>query len=117
MHTETLKTGRRYNGKCACGAKFSTLILTIESGEIVGPVPLFGDRSTQYRAERTDFAAYTNDHYRLIYTCQGCGAAKIAKPVLGKFVAGKTCNALCLASAGHSCECSCGGKNHGASHG
>ncbi len=27
------------------------------------------------------------------------------------------CNAKCTGSTGHVCECSCGGKNHGAGHG
>lgn len=35
--------------------------------------------------------------------------------VQGKISKRHECNAKCMASIGPSCECSCGGKNHGAS--
>jgi len=49
--------------------------------------------------------------------CRGCGMNRSAVLVRGKFSAKHVCNAKCLASKGPSCECSCGGKNHGASYG
>lgn len=47
--------------------------------------------------------------------CRGCGALVIAKAVAGQFGAKHICNEKCLSSTGHVCNCSCGGKNHGAS--
>lgn len=52
-------------------------------------------------------------------TLQGrceCGGSLIGKRVKGS-VSEKKCGARCMASTGPSCECSCGGHNHGASHG
>jgi hypothetical protein len=45
-----------------------------------------------------------------------CGASQSVQlsPVQGRFSAKHECNAKCLAATGHQCECSCGGKNHGA---
>lgn len=46
-----------------------------------------------------------------------CGApvSRNWKALKGTFSAKHECNAKCLASTGHQCECSCGGKNHGSS--
>src|SRR5262245_49924333 len=46
----------------------------------------------------------------------GCGKAKFAHAVRGKYSAKHPCNARCLTSTGPQCECSCGGKNHGANY-
>lgn len=48
--------------------------------------------------------------------CRGCNRPKIAQAVVGKVSKVHTCGARCLASHGPSCECSCGGKNHGAGY-
>ena len=37
--------------------------------------------------------------------------------VKGTFKADVKCNAKCVGSKGHVCECACGGQNHGAGHG
>ena len=42
-----------------------------------------------------------------------CGASMSAKPLDGRVSEAHKCGARCLASKGHVCECSCGGKNHG----
>lgn len=45
-----------------------------------------------------------------------CGkSAKLAR-VVGTFSEVHKCGAKCLASTGPTCECSCGGKNHGAAY-
>ncbi len=46
----------------------------------------------------------------------GCGRDLYAQPVRGKFSAKRECSAKCMSSHGFTCECSCGGKNHGAAH-
>lgn len=57
---------------------------------------------------------YSNGHCKL--ACRGCGTMRTAEGVRGKFSAAHECNAKCLSSHGFVCECSCGGKNHGAGH-
>jgi hypothetical protein len=34
--------------------------------------------------------------------------------ITGRYVADKACDGRCMGATGHNCECSCGGKNHGA---
>lgn len=48
--------------------------------------------------------------------CRGCGSRMYAKRVMGKLKPDHKCDAQCLSATGHSCECACGGKNHGAAH-
>lgn len=53
----------------------------------------------------------------MIVPCRSCGKNRIAEQVLGKVRADKKCDGRCTHATGHTCECSCGGKNHGAAHG
>ena len=48
-------------------------------------------------------------------TC-ACGRHLFFQDVKGTFNADRECNEKCMGSTGHVCECSCGGKNHGAAH-
>jgi len=48
--------------------------------------------------------------------CRGCGRNRSAELIRGKVSHKHVCGAKCLASKGPTCECSCGGKNHGASY-
>ncbi len=63
-----------------------------------------------------DSAVFIGQWGGIVIKCKGCGAELAAKPVKGKFSAKHVCSEKCLSSTGFSCECSCGGKNHGASH-
>ena len=47
--------------------------------------------------------------------CRTCGKECAARAVRGTYNPEHKCNAKCLASHGPTCDCSCGGKNHGAS--
>lgn len=49
--------------------------------------------------------------------CAGCGQPQLAKEVRGKYNPAVPCNAKCTTAKGFTCECSCGGKNHGAGFG
>jgi hypothetical protein len=49
-------------------------------------------------------------------TCRGCGHKRYAKMVKGIVNHAHKCNDKCMSSRGFSCECSCGGKNHGAAY-
>lgn len=48
------------------------------------------------------------------FTC-ACGREVFWRDVDGKYKAEEKCGAKCQASKGPSCECSCGGMNHGKS--
>ena len=37
--------------------------------------------------------------------------------IYGRFVKEKVCDGRCMSAIGPSCDCSCGGTNHGAGHG
>jgi hypothetical protein len=58
---------------------------------------------------------FYNPGYGLAIFCKGCHMPKAAQQVKGRISKTHKCNAKCLASTGFLCECSCGGKNHGAS--
>lgn len=47
--------------------------------------------------------------------CHKCGATMTFIAVVGT-VTEKPCGSRCMASKGPTCECACGGKNHGSSH-
>ena len=49
------------------------------------------------------------------WRCHRCGGKFNLSEVHGKRT-GHQCDARCLSSTGSKCECSCGGKNHGASY-
>lgn len=44
--------------------------------------------------------------------CPACGGHGILKMVMGT-VSDRKCNATCQNAKGPSCDCSCGGENHG----
>lgn len=51
-----------------------------------------------------------------VLDCRKCGQPRIAKAVRGVYSAKHQCSAKCMASTGFQCECSCAGRNHGASY-
>lgn len=55
-----------------------------------------------------------NNDGSLSVACLCGGRARFA-PLHGR-VSEQKCGARCMASTGPSCECACGGKNHGRSH-
>lgn len=46
--------------------------------------------------------------------CTGCNRAMAYGKLQATFRPEVSCNAKCTGSRGHVCDCSCGGKNHGA---
>lgn len=100
---------KRFNGKCkGCGAGYSMMAAPGWKNTGAGG---YG-HTIIVDAAGTE---YDSDGYRAIVAC-ACGRKFWAAPVSGKFKARVKCNAKCLESTGHVCECSCGGKNHGAGH-
>jgi hypothetical protein len=110
----------RYNGKCKyCGTKasFLNIGITTSAGKWQGEGRPTGTIDTAHDADgRT--AEYGNGEIFLSHSCsvsQYVTTIRLRR-VLGKYNPGKECNALCMSATGHSCECSCGGRNHGAAH-
>lgn len=50
-------------------------------------------------------------------SCPRCEKQLYGKPVKGFLKPDVPCNVKCTSAIGDSCECSCGGANHGADHG
>lgn len=99
----------RYNGKCKACKKQHTALVTRVS------------KST-YRSDMikrvSDSSTETLEGRPWVWGSVAC----CGKPVTMKSVKGTRnpdipCSAKCMASKGHVCECSCGGRNHGASWG
>ena len=49
------------------------------------------------------------------YTCPTCGRERIANTVSGR-VTDQPCGSRCMGATGPSCDCACGGANHGGAH-
>lgn len=103
--TQTTKSTRYISRKdCICGAgRTSALMVGRQPAQsaALGAV-FYGDTFSQYGD--------------ICVACRGCGLHRGASPVRGTVSTKHVCGAKCLASTGPSCECSCGGKNHGAGH-
>ena len=46
--------------------------------------------------------------------CPDCAKTVTTRQVIGTLNPSKACNAKCMCATGPSCECACGGANHGA---
>ncbi len=104
---------KRYNGKCKCGAHFSTLAVRVQTaGPVIGPVAFRGSPFAEFEAVGRSFSESAISSSALRYKC-ACGVWQKAEPVRGTFNPEKKCSARCTSAAGHDCECACGGKNHG----
>jgi hypothetical protein len=109
--TTTRFNGTHRKGPLACGGRFSVLLTYCwEPGRIRDGKAV---EQNFWRAE--DGREFEVGNGVIVYTCS-CGRKRYAEPVRGRFNPGKLCNDKCQAATGHDCECSCGGKNHGAAH-
>lgn len=98
----------RFLGVCGTCKKRHTALAT--RGE---NVPLSSGGWAYSMVTETGAVIATASLGRLIVPCE-CGRRCVGlSPVKGKFVAEHKCDARCTSAKGHSCECSCGGKNHG----
>lgn len=60
---------------------------------------------------------YESRYFRFPWAnCPGCGFPREGKPIEGRLVPDHPCDRRCTGATGHSCECSCGGANHGMDH-
>lgn len=94
---------QRYIVKCHCKTISSALLVGNPAVEpAIGPMPIG--------------VVYYSRRGSLMVACRACGRGLFAKLVRGKYSAQHQCSAKCMSSHGTVCECSCAGKNHGASH-
>ena len=107
-HVHAYPGERCYNSKpCKNCGKVSSILTERANAKIAGQwVNAFVD------AAGLVYAPSPLNSYPV--TACACGTPVACKPVRGKLNRSKECNARCIASKGHVCECSCGGKNHGA---
>ena len=95
----------RYISKkdCICGAGRTSATLVGHIGNSASEAPVF-------------YGLAANVLNNICVACRGCGRNRSAELIRGKVSHKHVCGAKCLASKGPTCECSCGGKNHGASY-
>lgn len=109
---------QRFNTKpCRCGAVTSVLATDTHRGVKVDSLRTVGNEyvGPWFQAFTADSGATLyNANGRLIVPCRGCGVLRFAMSVRGVYSAKIKCDARCTHAKGHSCECACGGKNHGA---
>lgn len=74
-------------------------------------------RSDMFAEVNRRVIAQTTDDGSRVHQVDCCGQWLNWQPVKGHYVAERKCDARCVNSKGHVCECSCGGKNHGAGYG
>lgn len=102
---------KAFLGKCKC-CKGAVRIEAPESRRVEAHLG-YGRRETRvYR--RLPNGAEVQGYDRFFAPCL-CGKSVEFRMVRG-IVTAHECNAKCMSSTGFVCECSCGGKNHGASH-
>jgi len=94
----------RYIAKCRCGTVTSTIASNV------------GRANAEMGALFDDAKGESGVFGALAMRCRVCGAARRAVAVVGKVSPRHVCNAKCLSSTSGKCECSCGGKNHGAAY-
>lgn len=92
----------RTAGRCSCNARYSfVLVHDFDLQPVAVPARehrvQMGGSSVAWLTIRCD-----------------CGRAVRLHPVVGKHNPAKVCDGRCMGAVGPSCECSCGGANHGA---
>ena len=67
------------------------------------------------RLDEAEYRQFTYIQPNEIF-CVACKAWGNVSEVYGRFVAEIVCGSKCTGAIGNSCDCSCGGVNHGGSH-
>lgn len=98
----------RFNGRCGCGKALSVLAEGRQCHRHYG-----------WFWHTPNGAMGEDDRGTRLSFWLSCDCGKMARlfKVDGTYNAEKKCDGRCMAARGHVCECSCGGKNHGARNG
>jgi hypothetical protein len=119
-------TGTSFLGKCGKCKKHSQFNATVAEKSPAAYHRVTGARLSvsrrSWRVETGPRAGHVtpmespwNGKWQIALPCHKCGAEMSFSAVSGE-VTEKPCGARCLASKGPTCECACGGRNHGGSH-
>ena len=115
MASETRTSSNRFIGKCrkSCGAALAVdaQVTTVRHYGRDG-IRVTASQSMARFADGTSQQVWNG---RVSLPCPKCSRSILLSPVYG-IVTDHKCDAKCLNSKGHICECSCGGRNHGAGH-
>jgi len=98
---------------CKAGARATASEAVKRTVERFRTVQGYDDERTVYRYAYDGSPHFTKDRTVFLHRTCTCGRDVALRRVAGT-VTEHVCNAKCMASTGHVCECSCGGKNHGA---
>lgn len=101
-HTKTTTEAREI-GKCTTCKKVASRLVVVTT-------------SKTFRSDRISAVGSSTVRVPSGPSACACGGLVYYMAVAGIKTA-KKCDARCMSSKGHNCECSCGGLNHGASHG
>lgn len=102
---QTIKTGRDFTGYLMFRSRKSNAAVRV----FVGPYFFNG-----YAA---DGKSPADMNQRVACPSGGSWNINQGTPIYGRFVDEVVCNSKCMGAVGHACDCSCGGMNHGGSHG
>ena len=111
---------RRFNGKCRrCKKGYSVLAGPVtQQGKLPAVIVVANTyQDYVYARETSDGTLAFGFNQATIHRICDCGASVVLSPVAGKLAPEHKCDARCTNATGHDCECACGGRNHGASHG
>lgn len=98
--TNEVSTERRQTAKCKCGVVRSRLVT------VTTKTTQRSDMGTVMRTTKVSGGREV---------C-ACGRELSFHVIKGVYRPEKACDARCINSKGHVCECACGGKNHGAGY-
>lgn len=93
----------------ACGDRVHRVAYTVhrKDGEIGG---------WEYRRADGTAAPIGRVSFAPVSPCPSCGKPTKGSEVVGRVVEDVKCNAICQSAKYGSCDCSCGGANHGGAH-
>ena len=106
------------NKRSSCEAKFvgSTTWITPKDAGLPQAIGHYLSDHLYPGLDTKGAQVYFEYESSLIMQCGGCGRWRIAREVRGRYNPKLKCGARCQNATGFDCECSCGGKNHGAGY-
>jgi len=102
---QTIKSGRDFTGYLMFRSKKTGVAVRV----FVGKHWFNG-----YAADGKSFADY---NARVACPTGGSWSMSQGQPIYGRFVSEHVCNGKCMNAVSETCDCSCGGINHGQGHG
>lgn len=114
---------RRAHGKCRCGARVTAMTTKVDGLQRFPRTAVLANRywpkshddmqwfEAVSLEETGELVPIEGDAAYL--PCPSCKAIVLCPRVRGTFANHKRCDARCTNAKGHTCECSCGGANHG----